>query len=122
MTMPKFAAKDADSILSRLDKIAAHIEANHEAWGMPFETAKAIVNDLDTVADTVEVASFGVQSFEKRQAEVLQKESDEPYMSAYANPMAPVQTESDEPYMSAFSDDQSSAVRKGKSSTGRPLT
>jgi hypothetical protein len=120
--MPKFAAKDADAILARLDKIAAHIEANHEAWGMPFETAKGIVNDLDVVADTVELGTFGEQSFTARQAEVLQKESDEGYMSTFANPMAPKQTESDEGYMKAYSDDQSSAVRKGKATNGRPLT
>lgn len=121
MTMPKFAAKDADAILTRLDKMAAHIEANHESWGMPFETAKAIVNDIDTVADAIESSTFGKESFQKRQAEVIQKESDEPYMATFSNPMKPHQTESDEPYMRAYSDDQSSAVHHGKSTTGRPL-
>jgi hypothetical protein len=121
MSMPKFAAKDADAVLTRLDKMAKHIQANHEAWGMPFETAKAIVNDLDTVADAIEVTAFGKESFDSRRAEVIQKESDEGYMSAFANPMAPVQTESDEPYMKAYGDDQSSAVHHGKSTTGRPL-
>lgn len=119
--MPKFAAKDADAILGRLDKMAAHIQANHESWGMPFETAKAIVNDIDTVADAIEASTFGKESFLNRQAEVLQKESDEPYMSTFGNPMKPIQTESDEPYMKAYSDDQSSAVHHGKSTTGRPL-
>ena len=119
---PKFAGKSADNILGRLDKIASAIETNHEAWGMPFETAKALVNDLDTVADAIEVTAFGKQSFESRQAEVLQRDADEPYMSAFENPQKPLQMESDEPYMSAYKDDQSSAVRGGKSSTGRPLT
>lgn len=122
MTMPKFAAKDADQVLARLDKLASEIEANHESWGMPFETAKSMVNDLDTVADAIEVTAFGKQSFERRQAEVLQKDSDEGYMGAFNNPQAPIQTEGDEPYMSAYGDDQSSGVRKGKATNGRPLT
>ena len=89
---------------------------------MPFETAKAIVNDLDKTADEIESSTFGKESFTKRQAEVIQKESDEPYMGTFKNPMAPVQIESDEPYMAAYKDDQSSAVRHGQSTTGRPLT
>lgn len=119
--MPKFAAQDADAILTRLDKMASHIQANHETWGMPFETAKAIVNDIDTVADSIEQTAFGKESFVRRCAEVIQKESDEPYMSTFENPMKPLQTESDEPYMKAYGDDQSSAVNHGKSTTGKPL-
>lgn len=121
MTMPKFAAQDADTILIRLDKMAAHVQANHESWGMPFDTAKQIVNDIDKMADSIEKAAFGDESFVRRQAEVLKKESDEPYMSTFANPMQPIQTESDEPYMKQYGDDQSSAVSKGKSTSGRPL-
>lgn len=120
--MQKLAAEVANSALSRLDKIASDIQANYEAWGMPFETAKAIVNDIDKTADEIEVTAFGKESFVRRQAEVIQKESDEGYMATFANPMAPVQVESDEPYMAAYKDDQSSAVIHGKSTTGRPLT
>lgn len=121
MPLPKFASKDADQILGRLDRIARHIQANHESWGMPFDTAKAMVNELDKTADEVEIAAFGKESFQKRQAEVIQKDSDEKYMDAFRNPMAPIQTESDEPYMKAYSDDQSSAVIHGTSETGRKL-
>jgi len=121
MSMPKFAADQADAVLARLDKIASHIQEHHASWGMPFETAKAIVNDLDTVADSIESTTFGKESFERRQAEVLQRDSDEGYMQAFKNPMQPVQTESDEPYMKAYGDDQSSAVAHGKSTSGRPL-
>ena len=120
--MLKLAAGVANSALSRLDKIAAAVQANYGAWGMPFETAKAIVNDIDKTADEIELASFGKESFIRRQAEVIQKESDEPYMATFANPMAPVQVESDEPYMAAYRDDQSSAVIHGKATNGRPLT
>ena len=121
MSMPKFAAEAANSVLTRLDKIAGVIQANHEAWGMPFETAKAIVNDIDKTADEIELSTFGKESFTKRQAEVIQQESDEKYMAAFKNPMAPVQVESDEPYMNAYADDQSSAVIHGTSTSGRPL-
>ena len=121
MSMPKFASKDADQVLGRLDRIARHVQANHESWGMPFDTAKAIVNDLDKTADEIEIAAFGQESFLRRQAEVIQRETDEPYMTHFENPMAPVQVEGDEPYMSAYKDDQSSAVHHGKSTTGKPL-
>jgi hypothetical protein len=122
MTMPKFAAQEAESILHRLDKLAGHIQANHESWGMPFEAAKEIVNALDATADAVEVASFGKESFERRRAEVIQRDSDEGYMTTFANPMAPIQTEGDEPYMKAYGNpDQSSVVLHGTASDGRKL-
>jgi len=121
MSLPKFASKDADQILGRLDRMARHIQANHESWGMPFDTAKAMVNDLDKTADDIEIAAFGKESFQKRQAEVIQRDADEKYMDTFKNPMAPVQTESDEPYMKAYGDDQSSAVIHGTSETGRKL-
>jgi hypothetical protein len=119
--MPKFAAEAANTVLTRLDKIAGAIQSNYEAWGIPFEAAKALTNDLDKTADEIEIASFGKESFEKRRAEVLQAESDEKYMATFKNPMAPIQVESDEPYMKAYSDDQSSAVIHGTSTSGRPL-
>jgi hypothetical protein len=130
MTMPKFAAETADPSLARLDKTARLIQANYEAWGMPFEAAKEIVNVLDRTADEIEVASFGEGSFRTRQlevikqartAEVIERDADEKYMSTFENPMAPIQVEGDEPYMKAYRDDQSSAVNHGESTTGRPL-
>ncbi len=127
--MPKFAKTDAEQILTRLDRLASTIQERHAQWGMPFETAKAMVNDLDRTADEVEVAAFGKQSFERRQmecvaktAEVIQRDPDEGYMDTFQNPMAPIQTEADEPYMGAYGPpDQSSAVHHGESTTGRPL-
>lgn len=112
-------------ILGRLDKIAGHIQANHKAWGMPFETARAIVNDLDRTADEIEVNAFGQESLQRRQreicAKVIQRDADEPYMQSFENPTKPVQTDADEPYMQSYADDQTSAVAGGKSTTGRPL-
>ena len=123
----KFAQEDADRILTRLDKMAAFIQSNHSKWGMSFETAKGLVNDLDRTADEIEKAANGSESFERRQVEVLkeakviQQDSDEKYMGTFNAPMAPKQTDSDEGYMSQFKDDQSVAVVDGKSTSGRPL-
>lgn len=122
MSMPKLAAEVANNALTRLDKIAHAIQSNYEAWGMPFNTAKDIVNDLDKTADEIEVSSFGQESFMRRQAEVIRQDADERYMKGFENPMEPVQLEADEPYMSAYKDDQSSAVIHGVSTSGRPLT
>lgn len=119
--------KAADEILGRLDKCAADIEANHQAWGLSFESAKGLVNHLDRIADDLEKGVYGDTSLQKRQIEVLkqakviQRDSDEGYMDTFRNPMQPIQTDGDEPYMSAYADDQSSAVETGKSTTGRPL-
>lgn len=132
MTMPKFAAKDAEAMLSRLDRVASHIQARHAAWGMPFDVAKAIVNALDKTADEIEISAFGPESLTTRQievvqglprqAQVLKRESDEPYMATFGNPMEPIQTEGDEPYMKAYGmPDQSSVVQHGQDMTGRKL-
>lgn len=76
-------------------------------------------------ADVIEAEAFGADSIMRRQeavvAKVIQKDSDEPYMNTFQNPMKPILTNADEPYMDAYADDQSSAVRDGKSSTGVKL-
>ncbi len=126
MSMPKFAAQDANVILSRLDKVAETIQTNYDKWGMDFETAKSLVHELDKTADEIEVAAFGKESFQRRQAEVVRREPDEPYMETFAVNPSPVQIEADEPYMKLYggpgAGDQSSDVIHGQSSTGRPLT
>lgn len=121
MSMPKFAATQANNLLSRLDRVASLVQENHQKWGIPFKAAKEIVNALDKTADEIEIASFGQESFQKRQAEVIMRDQDESYMDTFQNPMKPIQTDGDEKYMSAYGDDQSSAVDNGKSTTGRPL-
>jgi hypothetical protein len=130
MSMPKFAAADANQILTRLDKLAGTIQANYDKWGMDFETAREIVIALDTTADEIEVASFGKESFTRRQAEVVRREPDEPYMDTFKVNPEPVQIEADEPYMKMYDlgdpirgrEDQSSNVLHGISTTNRPLT
>jgi hypothetical protein len=133
--MPKFAKDSANEALNRLDAAARFIQANHKLWGMPFEAAKGLVNALDQTADEIEVAAFGAESLANRQvevarlastarqAEVVHREPDEPYMETFKNPMAPIQIEADEPYMKLYGPpDQSSAVIHGVSTSGRPLT
>ncbi len=120
--------KAADHVLSRIDKCAAEIQANHKAWGLDKETARGMVNHLDRVADDFEKSVYGEKSLRARQVEVLkqakvfQQDADEPYMKAFQVDQGVVQQDADEPYMSAYSDDQSSAVREGVSTSGRPLT
>lgn len=119
----------ADKFLESLDRIASVVQENHEKWGLKFEAAKALVNQIDKLADEIESATYGDDSMLRRQArvmgvkvgEVIQRDSDEKYMDAFKNPMSPLQTEADEPYMKAYKDDQSSAVHSGKSTTGKPL-
>lgn len=120
----------ADRLLAGLDRIASVVQSNHKKWGMDFRAAKNLVNAIDKIADDLEVATYGRESLLNRQtqeigreklAQVLQRDSDEKYMDTFKNPMSPHQTEANEPYMKAYKDDQSSAVRSGKSSTGRPL-
>src|ERR1700688_4256521 len=102
MSMPKFATQDANTILSRLDRVAGDIQANYEKWGMEFETAKGLVQDLDRTADEIELATFGKESFARRQAEVIRREPDEPYMTTFDVNPSPVQIEADEPYMKLY--------------------
>jgi hypothetical protein len=124
----KFAQEEASKILTRLDRVAQVIQDNHEKWGMNFEAAKAVVNEIDKVADEVELNSYGADHMLKRQvhvlrqAKVLQEDADEGYMDTFNAPTAPIQTDADEnEYMSLFKDDQTEAVATGKSTTGRPL-
>jgi len=95
---------------------------------MNFEAAKAVVNEIDKVADEVELHAYGSdhmlqrQIHVLRQAKVLQKDSDEGYMDTFNAPTAPIQNDADEnEYMGLFKDDQTIAVETGKSTTGRPL-
>jgi len=128
MSKVELNSQIVDQFLARLDRTAAVVQEKHEAWGIKFAAAKAIVNEIDKIADDLEKAAYGEKSLTIRQAqligktaEVIQKDADEGYMDAFRNPMAPIQTEANEPYMKAYGDDQSSAVHHGKSSTGRPL-
>lgn len=124
----KFAQEEASKVLTRLDRIAQVIQENHDKWGMNFEAAKAVVNEIDKVADEVELNAYGADHMLKRQvhvlrqAKVIQEDEGEGYMDTFNAPTAPIQTDADEnEYMSLFKDDQTIAVESGKSTTGRPL-
>jgi hypothetical protein len=119
-----------NKILERLDRMASIVQEKHEEWGMQFEAAKALVNEMDKTADALELNTYGEKSLVRRQASVMgitkgaavmEREPDEKYMDAFQNPMEPHQTNSDEPYMKAYADDQSSAVINGKAENGRAL-
>lgn len=130
-------SKTANSVLMRMDKIAAHIQAKVESgeWKIPFDEAAKLVNAFDGVMDNTESLIFGPESLLRRQAEVLkdagvidkegkvfQQDSDEAYMGTFENTQGVIQSDADEAYMGAYSDDQSSAVRSGKDAVGSPLT
>lgn len=119
--LPKFSKEEANTVLSRLDKLAGYIQSNHKSLGMTQENAKPLVNEIDKIADLIEKAAHGDESFLLRQAEVLMKDSDESYMDTFKNPMKTHQTDADEKYMGAYNDDQSSAVHHGKAENGKPL-
>jgi hypothetical protein len=127
MALSKEAKAKVDNVLGRLDKMAVVVQENHAKWGMNFDVAKALVNDIDKVADEVELLAYGPESLVRRQvevlktAEVISRNPDEPYMDTFGNPQQPRQTNADEPYMSAYKSDDSSAVHHGKSTTGQPL-
>lgn len=120
-------SKVASSVLERMDKIAGHIQAKAEEWGIPFDEARKLVNAFDQLADDTEAFLFGKESFERRQVELLkeakvfQSDADEPYMQSFQNDTV-YQQDADEPYMSAYSGDDSSEVRSGQDVTGDPLT
>jgi len=130
--MNKVSTEQANAILGRLDRIASQIQEKHENLGIPFEVAKGLVNDLDRVADETEKAFFGDTSLQRRQveivkqgsdkeAQVLQRDTDEGYMDSYKSNHGTVKTDADEGYMSAYQDDQSSAVIHGVDAVGDPL-
>jgi hypothetical protein len=149
LRLSKEQKTSANEILASFDQLTQSIQDNHQKWGMSFDAAKQLVNHLDRTADATEVLIYGPDSLRSRQAEiavqsdafvkdvvseglitrrdiakaaeVLQRDSDEPYMDTFDNSMEPLETDSDEPYMSAFDDDQSSAVYNGKDENGRAL-
>lgn len=128
MSDTKFTKEAAEKVLTHLDSIASEIIAKYACMGLDAGDAKTLVNDLDRVADLVEVSAFGPESFERRRqevvakkAKVIQQDSDESYMRTFDAPSSVHQQDADEGYMSAFKDDDTAGVSSGKSTTGRPL-
>lgn len=127
MKLSSEEVKVASNILRRVDTLARSVQTNFSQWGMSKAAARELVQQIDKIADTLEVGFFGKASLEHRQVEVLKKakviqqDSDESYMATFNSPQGVHQQDSDEPYMKAYNDDQSMAVNSGKSSTGRAL-
>jgi hypothetical protein len=92
----------AGSILSRLEKAADELQshlASEELSPAAKADLKSIVGHIDQLSDKVEVTAFGEESFKKRQAKVLEKDSDEKYMDTFDNPQKVIESDPDEPYM-----------------------
>lgn len=133
-TMKKLSAeqsKAASTVLARMDQISEYLQKNYAGLGIEFDEAKKVVNALDMCADDFEKAAFGEESFEHRrqevmaankEAEVIQRDSDEPYMDAFNNPSGTKQTDSDEPYMSTYNTDGTTEVVEGEDEKGEDLT
>ena len=115
----------ANKVLSNLDSAAARIESLAKSGKMDSRLASSLVRELDAFADKFEVASFGADSFKRRQATLISGDADEKhYMSTFDNTVKPLHVADDEPYMhesgasarwdsiGTFGADRSSAVAK----------
>lgn len=91
--------KEANEILSNLDKTANQIEKLGTSGVIKPETAKKICHELDAFADKFQVAAFGAQNLQQHQAKVLKRDSDEPWMDTFENPNEPLKTDADETFM-----------------------
>lgn len=120
-TVSASQAKLASQVLETFDKMADYVQANYTKLGMSHADAKRVVNALDRTADKFEVATLGEESFAARQAEVLERDSEEPYVQTFEAPTRVHQSDKDEPYMGLFNDDQTTAVGTGKSEAGKPI-
>jgi len=90
----------ASHVLSTLENIASNIEALVEEKKLPkTEVTASIIKNIDSFSDKLEAEVFGEESFRKRQAKVIEQDSDESYMKTFENPQKVIEGESDEPYM-----------------------
>jgi hypothetical protein len=71
--MDKKAEHATEVALTALDKLASLVEAKAGTGGMSPKLAKAIVRELDKVADQLELTMFGEDSLLYRQASILSK-------------------------------------------------
>lgn len=71
--MDKKAEHATEAALTALDKLATLVETKAGTGGMSPKLAKAIVRELDKVADQLELTMFGEESLLYRQASILSK-------------------------------------------------
>jgi hypothetical protein len=91
--------KSANQVLQTLDDTAGRLEKLKVAGKINPKVADGLIKQIDTFADRVQVAAFGKESFQRFQAKVIQKDSDEKFMDTFDNPNKVIQSDSDEPYM-----------------------
>jgi hypothetical protein len=93
----------ANHVLKTLESTATELEGLLEKRGnLSREAAAALskaVNNIDAFSDKFEAWAYGEESFKKRQAKVLEQDSDEPYMKTFENPQKVIDGDPDESYM-----------------------
>lgn len=89
----------ANKILTNLEHSATEIEKLASEKHLDAKIATDLVSKIDDFADKFEIAFFGEESFKRRQAKVIQRDKDEPYMDTFDNPNKVIQSDKDEPYM-----------------------
>lgn len=89
----------ANQILTNLEQTATELDQLAEAGHIDAKVAAELASAIDAFSDRFEIASFGEESFRRRQAKVLQSDRDEPYMKTFDNPNKVLQSDKDEPYM-----------------------
>jgi hypothetical protein len=92
----------AHQILQSLDKTASEIEKLSQAKLIDPKVAAEIISNIDTSADRIQIAAYGQAAFDAYQAKiakVVKRDSDEPYMETFQNPIKPIKVDADEPYM-----------------------
>jgi len=89
----------ANRVLTNLEHTASEIGRLAKEGHIDARLAADLCSNIDGFSDRFEIATFGLESFRNRQAKVLQREKDEPYMATFDNPNKVIQSDKDEPYM-----------------------
>jgi len=123
-----------NAALTKLDRVANTLERLASDGKIDKEWAAKSIHSIDSYADKLQVAAFGPDSLKRHQAKVIKKDSDEPYMDTFDNPVKPIQTDADESYMhkvdksfnsdaiDTFDNDRSNAVTDRKEHDVRDLS
>jgi phosphoglycerol transferase MdoB-like AlkP superfamily enzyme len=94
--------QNANNILYKLDSTAERIQKLASAGKLDPKVAHDMVVHIDTLADKIQLAAFGPESFasfKTKVAKVLQSDPDEKYMKTFDNPNKVIDSDADEPYM-----------------------
>ena len=90
----------ANRILTNLEHTATEIEKLAQGGKIDARLASELVTKIDGFSDQLEIATFGEESFQGRQAKVLQCDKDEKhYMDTFNGPNKVISGDKDEPYM-----------------------